>query len=128
MPKNHTIFLQKQNKTPTKKSFKKSGKKKVGFAGRKKRNSIDDAGPLLPVTSVSLDDSFKPIPIDTEADVGTGETGEDRSMRGLVDALMQTTGEGMDAEMSGQDLDALTDLERELREESIMVSGISTAL
>ena len=100
----------------------------MGFAGRKKRNSIDDAGPLLPVTSVSLDDSFKPIPIDTEADVGSGETGEDRSMRGLVDALMQTTGEGMDAEMSGQDLDALTDLERELREESIMVSGISTAL
>ena len=43
---------------------------------------------------------------------------------GMVSALVQTNQEAMDAELANQDLEAVDELDKELREEGINVSFI----
>ena len=45
---------------------------------------------------------------------------------GMVSALVQTNPEAMDAELANQDLEAVDELDKELREEGINVSIIPT--
>lgn len=101
-------------------------KKKKGLLRRKKTGSKkakklnDDDAPLLVVTPVVLED---PRSGDiTYINQDGNEVADPRLIKGMTDAMMQTTGPGVDAEIAEQDLDSVTDLERELREEGIMVS------
>ena len=49
---------------------------------------------------------------------------DEHKAKGLADVLLQQTSDGRTAELTNQDLTAIEDLDKELREESINVSYI----
>ena len=96
----------------TKKKFKK---KRLQSA--KKKKLAEDEEPLVPIL---------PIPVTMATDVSNdGNNEEDGEKvvgeRGLVNVLEKSSDGDVEEEITGQDMDSVNALERELKEESIMV-------
>ena len=93
---------------------KKSIKRRRGLF--KKGDADTEDEPLLPITIVS------PL---TPLGNGSGnseEGGEEDAHNGLIDALLHDSMVDMEEQVSEQEINALSSLDKDLKEESIMVS------
>ncbi len=100
--------MQEKGKKKKKKTLK--SRKKTTKRGRTLKGKGDDE-PILAVTVITLDEG---APSGRDIDLS--------KVNGLADALMMSNSESIVAELSNQDVEAVDELDKELREESINVS------